>query len=103
MKQHILIIRMSAMGDVAMTVPVIKSFAQNYPDTKITLVSRAFFKPLFKDIANLNFFEVDLKGKHKGIMGIYRLSKDLLKLKIDMIADLHYVLRSRILCFFMKW
>lgn len=102
MKKHILIIRMSAMGDVAMTAPVIKAFASKYPETKITLVSRVFFKPLFKEIPNLNFFEVDLKKRHKGILGIYRLSKDLLKLNIDFIADLHYVLRSRILCIFMS-
>ena len=32
--EHILVIRFSAMGDVAMTVPVIQSLAKQYPKVK---------------------------------------------------------------------
>ncbi|HEU0136168.1 MAG TPA: ADP-heptose--LPS heptosyltransferase RfaF, partial [Flavobacterium sp.] len=35
------------MGDVAMTVPVLRAFADQYPEVKITVISRTFFKPLF--------------------------------------------------------
>ena len=44
---HILVIRFSAMGDVAMTVPVLKNLLQQNQDLQITVVSNAFFKPLF--------------------------------------------------------
>ncbi|MDX1783414.1 MAG: ADP-heptose--LPS heptosyltransferase RfaF, partial [Aequorivita vladivostokensis] len=45
---HILVIRLSAMGDVAMTVPVLRVLAQTYSELKITVLSRPFFKPFFE-------------------------------------------------------
>ena len=94
--KHILVIRLSAMGDVAMTVPVLKAFSMQYPDVKITVASRPFFKPFFRDIANLDFFEVDVNGRHKGLKGLYQLFKDTKALGITEVADLHNVLRSQI-------
>jgi len=88
---------MSAMGDVAMTVPVIKTLLSQNPNLKITLVSKSFLKPLFDDIENVNFFAVDTANKHKGTIGIYKLYKELRKLNIDAVADLHDVLRSKLL------
>ncbi len=41
---NLLVIRMSAMGDVAMTVPVIKALLKNHKDLHITIVSRKRFK-----------------------------------------------------------
>jgi ADP-heptose:LPS heptosyltransferase len=84
------------MGDVAMTVPVIRAFAAQYPDVKITFVSRPFFKPFFDDIPNLEFFTFDAKGRHKGFLGLIRLFKDLKKYPIDAFADLHNVVRSKV-------
>lgn len=94
--KHIAVIRMSAMGDVAMTVPVIRAFAEQHPDVKITIVSRPFFKPFFDGIPNVDFFSVDVKERHKGFAGLMRLYSDLKKLDIDAVADLHNVLRSQI-------
>lgn len=94
--KHILVIRLSAMGDVAMTVPVIRAFVGQHPEVKITIVSRPFFKPFFDGIPNVNFFAVDVKKRHKGFFGLLRLSADLKQLEIDAIADLHNVLRSKI-------
>ena len=95
--QHIAVIRLSAMGDVAMTVPVIRALVSQYPGIKITIVSRPFFKPFFDRIENVNFFAVDVKGRHQGFFGLLKLYSDLKKLNIDAVADLHNVLRSQIL------
>ncbi|RAR49737.1 ADP-heptose:LPS heptosyltransferase [Flavobacterium lacus] len=94
--QHILVIRLSAMGDVAMIVPVLRALIQQYPNLKITVVSRPFFKPFFDGIPNVNFFAVDLQKRHKGFFGLLRLYSDLKKLEIDAVADLHNVLRSKV-------
>lgn len=88
--------RLSAMGDVAMTVPVLRAFVKQHPDVKITVVSRPFFKPFFDAIPNVSFFAFDEKERHKGFLGLLRLFQDLKKLQIDAFADLHNVLRSRI-------
>ncbi|MFN3752815.1 glycosyltransferase family 9 protein [Flavobacterium sp.] len=82
------------MGDVAMTVPVIRAFVHQNPSVKITLVSRPFFQPFFDEIPNVSFFAVDVKGRHKGFLGLLKLYSDLKKLNIDAVADLHNVLRS---------
>lgn len=95
--QHIAIIRLSAMGDVAMTVPVIRAFVEQNPQIKVTIVSRPFFKPFFDGIPNLTFFEIDLEKRHKGFLGLLRLYADLKQLNIDAIADLHNVLRSKVI------
>tara|TARA_R110002051_G_scaffold305540_2_gene375572 strand:- start:653 stop:1705 length:1053 start_codon:yes stop_codon:yes gene_type:complete len=94
---HILVIRLSAMGDVAMTVPVILGFCKKYPSVKITVLTKPFMAPIFSDIANVSVFNADVKGKHKGITGIWRLYKELAHLQIHLVADLHHVLRSTIL------
>ena len=94
---HILIIRLSAMGDVAMTVPVLRAFCIQNPAVKVTVVSRPFFKPFFDTIPNVSFFGVDLKKRHKGFLGLIRLFWDLMQLEITYVADLHNVLRSKVL------
>ena len=85
------------MGDVAMTVPVITAFVNQNPTIKFTVVSRPFFKPLFNGIENVTFFAVDLENRHKGFLGLLRLFSDLKRLNIDAIADLHNVLRSKVI------
>lgn len=88
------------MGDVAMTVPVVRAFVSQYPQHKITVVSRPFFKPFFDTIPNVTFYGIDVTKKHKGFIGLFRLFLELRKLKIDYIVDLHNVLRSKIIRIF---
>jgi len=98
--KHILVIRLSAMGDVAMTAVVIKALIAQHPNVKVTVLSRAFLEPLFKDLPNVNFYNADTTGKHKGLKGIYTLYRELKTLHIDAVADLHNVMRSKILSLF---
>jgi len=95
--EHIAVMRLSAMGDVAMTVPVLRAFNAKYPNVKITVISTPFFQPLFNDIPNVNFLSFDKKGKHNGFFGLFRLFLELRKSKIDAFADLHNVLRSKVI------
>lgn len=88
--------RLSSMGDVAMTVPVLRLFVNQNPTIKLTVVSRPFFKPFFDEIENVIFFAFEEKKRHKGFLGLLRLYLDLKKSKIDAFADLHNVLRSKI-------
>ncbi len=102
--KHILAIRFSAMGDVAMTVPVIKNVLQQNPALQITVVSNSFLKPLFQNIDRCHFYGASLKEQHKGVAGMYRLYKELKATsKFDAIADLHSVLRSSILKLFFRY
>jgi ADP-heptose:LPS heptosyltransferase len=98
MRQHILVIRFSALGDVAMMVPVVYAVARRYPDVRITVLSRSFARPLVDDLApNVNFMEADLKGEYHGVKGLNALYRRLVAKQFTHVADLHSVLRSEYL------
>jgi len=97
---HVLVIRLSAMGDVAMMVPVLLAFRRNYPEVEITLLTKPHFKPIFRFIQGVTVFSADVKSKHKGVFGLWKLYLRLKHLSITHVADLHNVLRSTILGFF---
>lgn len=94
--------RFSSLGDVAMTVPVVREFLDQNPDVKVTFLSREKFRPLFDGIERLDFHSADFDGVHKGFFGLYKLYKKLKKIKIDAVADLHNVLRTKTLCVFFR-
>lgn len=85
------------MGDVAMAVPVIRALTEKHPECKITVLSKPFFKPLFDKIPQVSFFAAQVNTKHKGILGLFKLYRELKKENITHVADFHNVLRSKIL------
>ncbi|WOD45063.1 glycosyltransferase family 9 protein [Hwangdonia lutea] len=101
-QKNILVIRLSAMGDVAMSVPVLRALEQQHPEVKTTVLTKSFFKPFFRDLQHVTVFSADVKGEHKGVFGLYKLARELNKNHyFYAIADLHSVLRSKILKKFM--
>ena len=99
--KHILVIRLSAMGDVAISVPVILTLLNQYPELKLTVLTQPFYGTIFKSIKNVNVAHAHIKDEHKGILGIYKLSQQLKRFQFDAVADLHNVLRSKILRFYL--
>ncbi|MEM8927390.1 MAG: glycosyltransferase family 9 protein [Bacteroidota bacterium] len=97
--KHILVIRLSAMGDVAMTVPVLNSLKRKYPDVKVTLLTKPHFEPIFNTIEGLTVFPAYVKSDHKGLWGLWKLYRELKRSSITHVADLHNVLRSKMLGF----
>lgn len=94
----VLVIRLSAMGDVALSVPVIKALSNQHRDVEIMLVTRKLFNPFFSGIDNLKIINPDLNGKHKGLPGLLKFYKDIKKEFIpDVIIDIHDILRTKIL------
>ncbi len=89
--------RFSSLGDVAMTVPVIQEFLVQNLEVELVYLSRERFKPLFENVPNVRFYSADLEGKHKGFLGLYKLAKELNSFQFEGIADLHNVLRTRVL------
>lgn len=92
-----LITRFSAVGDIAMTIPLLYSLARTYPNDKFIFVSRERFGQFFIDKPeNLLFIGINLDN-YKGLTGLYKLYKKLNEYKPDFVADLHDVLRTKIL------
>ncbi len=101
--RKVLMVRLSALGDVAMTIPVIYSLCRAYPDTTFVMLTQRVVSRLFIQApANLQIVVADVKGSHRGVAGLYRLAREMRRLSIDAVADLHDVLRSKFLRFFLK-
>lgn len=98
----ILITRFSAVGDIAMTIPLLYSLSETYPEHRFIFVSRERFGQFFiNKPKNLDFIGINL-ANYKGIKGLYRLYRELSAQRPDAFADLHDVLRTKILRTFFK-
>ncbi|MDZ7737597.1 MAG: hypothetical protein U5K32_00725 [Bacteroidales bacterium] len=95
-KKYILVIRLSAMGDVALSVPVIR--AADTGSYKVLVLTRPSFAGFFSNIEGLEVFSAETGGRHKGLPGIIRLYREINSLyNIKMVIDLHSVLRTWLL------
>ena len=95
--------RFSAMGDAAMTVPVLHALATQHPDLRITMLTRTRFVPMFEWLpANVQVKGIDFE-KQDGIIGLTKIYNKLKEGNFDAVADLHDVLRSKYIrtCFAM--
>ena len=96
--KKLLVIRFSALGDIAMSVPVVHDLAVQYPDLEITMLSREMARPLFEQLPeNVHFFGADLKKRHSCLYGLNHLMADIQIGDFDYVADFHDVLRSQYL------
>lgn len=100
---RILVIRLSALGDVAISVPLVKALAEQYPEHEFLMISKAQMAGLFEDCpSNVRFKAAELNEAHKGPWGMYKLYREIGAKNVDVICDMHQVIRTRIFCFFFK-
>lgn len=94
---RVLVLRFSALGDLALLLPVLQSWQIQNPDLEIAMLSRSWAKPLFSPLP-LRFYGAELQTKHRGLKGLWRLSREVTSdFKPELIVDQHQVLRSQIL------
>jgi ADP-heptose:LPS heptosyltransferase len=95
---RILVVRFSALGDMALLVPVIKSFVETYRDVEVTVVTRPKFAPLFYDIERVVAFPADVDYTFTGIFGMRDLFRTLIrKGDYEVVIDFHDHIRTIIL------
>lgn len=95
---RILITRLSSFGDVAMLVPVVFSVAARYPQERFIVLTRKSFAPLFENLGfNINAVTFDPSNNHKGLWGTLKLLKSVLKYNYSHVADVHDVLRTKLI------
>lgn len=94
--------RFSALGDVAMTLPVVYSVARLNPHVRFTMVTRPFFARLFMNRPeNLTVMAVD-PNEYKGATGMLQLARELKELHPTAVADLHNVLRTWVIDYYFR-
>lgn len=98
MKRKLLIVRNSALGDVAMAIPVVYSLAAAYPKLEICFLTRpAFSRLLINPPANVRVIAADFKDRYKGFGGMMNLLGLLGRENFTDVADFHDILRSWII------
>ncbi len=99
----LLVIRTSSMGDVILTLPLLRAFSASYPGEEMVFVTKKPFDRFVSDIPGVRVFLSDHHGRHRGIPGVFRVYNDLRKeYDITAVADLHDVLRSKLLRFLFR-
>ena len=99
---RILVLRFSAMGDVALVLPVVRSLVKTYPSVTVTIVTRPKFAALFAGIDGVEVFPADVDGEYRGLSGLWKLQQQLRALAPHRVIDLHDHLRTRILGLLLK-
>ena len=95
---NILVIRLSAIGDVAITVPVIYSAARANPQDSFTVLTQAFLMPVFMNRpSNVEVIGINTKAAEKGLVGLLKFASALIKYDFDIVLDLHNVIRTMII------
>lgn len=99
-----LVARFSAIGDVAMTVPVLYSACRCYPDIRFIMVTRPAMTSIFVNAPdNLIVVGADVKEEYNGVNGMRRLVGMLnRKYHIDVFLDLHGVIRTHLMALFCR-
>lgn len=97
-RRNVLIARFSALGDIAMTIPVVYNACAANPDMNFYFLTRRHPASMFiNPPANLTPVPIDTDD-YKGIGGMFRLAGELRRrYHIDLFLDLHDMLRTRIL------
>ncbi|MCK6617212.1 MAG: glycosyltransferase family 9 protein [Cyclobacteriaceae bacterium] len=94
----ILILRFSAMGDVLLLVPVLRSLVAAHADVEVVVATRPRFAAFFTGIERVKVFEADVDTRFTGFFGVRKLFFALLvKEDFDLVVDMHDHLRTLIL------
>ena len=80
-----------------MTVPVMVGFRKTYPHIPISFLTRKQFVPVVDQLDGVEVIGVDLDGEFSGLTGVWKLAGVLKKNRFSAIADLHNVLRTKVL------
>ena len=86
-KKRVLVVRLSALGDVAILEPVVRQRAAANRDVLFYVAGPPRLAPLFGGMENVQYVPTERRQKPR------ELYKKLSTLRPDMVADMHHVLR----------
>lgn len=94
---RVLIIRLSSIGDIILTTPVLKALKKKYPDIVIDFLIIDKFKEAVMGSKYINNLILFNKEKNDGIKNMILFGKELKKNNYDYVFDLHSKIRSKVI------
>ena len=93
--QRILVLRLSAIGDLVLTTPLLRDLRKRFPRAAIDMAVKEEFCELVRHHPAVNL--VHTVRKHEGLRGLLRLGMELRRRKYDVVLDLHRNFRTILL------
>jgi heptosyltransferase-2 len=90
---RLLVIRLSSLGDVVLTTPVLEALKSVWPKAHLTFLTKGAFAPVFKSHPQVDEIAV---FEEKGLWG---WAGEIRRRKFDVVIDLHGTFRSRLWAF----
>ena len=98
--QNILVIKISAIGDVILSIPSLRAIRQKFPKANIKVMVGLKARNSLKGCPYINDIIVcDFEGKDKGLFGLLRLAAILRRHHFDIVMDLQNNRKSHLLSF----
>lgn len=92
--KHICILRLSAIGDISHTLPVIRSIQSQWPQTRLTWIIGKTEFALLDEITDIEFIVFDKQNGFKEYLKIYRHLKHI---KFDVLLHMQMSLRASLI------
>lgn len=92
--RHIVVVRLSALGDIVLTVPLIHNLTRLFPEAKITWVISKEFYPLVEGLANVEFVVI---SKPKKISDYLNIRKQFAGQECDVLLALQANMRVNLI------
>ncbi len=88
-----LFIRMSSIGDIVLTTPMLRSFKKKFPQSRVDFIVRKEFAELLRYNPHIDaLYEFNAQT---GLAGLRKLCDELRPVEYDLLVDAHNSLRSR--------
>jgi heptosyltransferase-2 len=89
------------IGDAVMTTPAVRAIRKNFPDAKISILTKPWVAPVFSNSPYVdNLLIYDKAEKHKGLAGKMQLAKDLKQYGFDAAILLQNAFEASLVTFF---
>lgn len=99
-RRNILVIKLSAVGDVILSIPSIRAIREKFPNANIKVLVGVKARNSLKGCPYINETIVcDFDGKDKGLLGLLKLAGNLRRRDFDIIVDLQNNRKSHLLSF----
>ncbi len=97
---RILVLRLSSIGDIVLTIPLLRHLSQRFPSATIDFVIKKEFSDLMKSNPYIN--KLMIVDKDEGWSGLERLKSKIKAQEYQLILDVHNNPRTRYLTLFLN-
>jgi len=95
--RKILVVRLSALGDVLLATPAVRALARRFPDARVDWLVESAYLPLVEANPHARAVAYEKRGRHAGVRGLLALRRELIAERYDLVVDLQDKPKTRLL------